>query len=89
MVHVTDEELVTDYQVAFVRDGIHVPSGVTIGVSLIEALIQIVRFLGDAVVVQFIAGVVFGNVLPVSGRIVHAHIDTVDTACQGMLRSAD
>jgi len=64
MVHVAYEELITDYQVAFIRNGIHVPSGVAVRVSVVEALVQIVGFTDNAVVVQFIARDVLGNGFP-------------------------
>ncbi len=89
MVHVAYEELITDYQVTPIRNGIHIPSGVAIRVSVVEALVQIIGFTDDVVVVQFIAGVVLGNVLPVSRCIIHAHVDAIDAASYGMLRDAD
>ena len=56
---------------------------------MVETLVQIVGFTDDAAVVQFIARVVLGNILPVSCCIIHAHVDAVDAASYGMLRDAN
>jgi len=62
---------------------------VAVRVSVVETLVQIVGFTDDAAVVQFIARVVLGNILPVSCCIIHAHVDAVDAASYGMLRDAN
>ena len=56
---------------------------------MIEPLVQIIGFTDDAVIIHFVARIVLGNVLAVSGCVIHTHFDTVDTACQRMLRDPD
>lgn len=76
IVPVTYENSITNYQVAFIRNGVHVPNGK----AIVVCMVQMVCFTDYTVVPHLTTGVIFGNVLPFSGCIVHARVDTVDTA---------
>lgn len=84
------EKLITDCQVAFIRSGAHVPRGMAVRVSMVEVLVQIVHFTDCTMVIHLITGVVFGDVFPVSGCIVHARPRRdCDIANAKMLHGAD
>lgn len=64
------EQLITHGQVASIGNGVHIPSGMAVRVSMVEVLVRTIRFPNCTMVIHLLTGVVFGDCFPISDCIV-------------------
>lgn len=81
-------ELVSDAQLAWLREVFGAPDGVANGVAVVAALVVVVGLANVAVIVELLGGVVAVNVLALAGELVDRVLDRPDAAV-GVLGDAD